>query len=312
MSVQSTIFNRIVTLDPAATEILFKLGIQDRVVAVSHDSDFPSEATNRKVVSFSKLGNLDDSKEIDLRVKEFARRGESLYDIDSDQLTKLGADLIITQDLCGLCAVSSSDVEKAVSRMRTKPAIYSMRPPRKLEDILDIIVKLGRLVAAEKEAVDLVNSLKQRIQRVRNLASSAISKPYVACVEWIEPLEVSPSWVPQMLEYAHAILRPTREQVGKSSEPWPYLAESRADVLIVSPCSFKTDQTRKEMEKLLSKFNWKEMSAVRNGRAYMIDSDYLNRAGLRLVDGLEMVAALVQPEIFLSMYSISPPAFERL
>jgi iron complex transport system substrate-binding protein len=118
MSLQSTkAFARIVTLDPAATEILFELGLGERVVAVSHDSDFPPEARNRPVVSFSKLGNLDDSKEIGDRVKEFVERGESLYEVDSNGLTSLGADLVITQNLCGLCAVSSLDVERAVSRM---------------------------------------------------------------------------------------------------------------------------------------------------------------------------------------------------
>ncbi len=312
MSLQSTrTFRRIVTLDPAATEILFKLGLAEKIVGVSHDSDFPSEARNRPVVSFSKLGNLEDSKEIDDRVKEFVKRGESLYDVNSDRLMELGADLIITQDLCGLCAVSSSDVEKAVSRTTTKPEVYSMPPPRSLEDILEITTRLGSLVGAEKSAANLVESLRQRIRSIRGQASSASSKPNVACVEWTEPMEVSPSWVPEMLEYTHATLKPTREQVEKSSNPWQYLAESKPDVLIVSPCSFKTDQTRKEMEKLLKKFDWKQISAVRDGRAYAVDSDYLNRAGLRLVDGLEILARLIHPQIFKDV-PVSAPIIQEL
>ncbi len=305
-------FNRIVTLDPAATEIFFKLGVGDRVVAVSHDSDFPAEAMKCPVVSFSKLGKLDDSKEIDDRVKEFVKRGESLYDVDGEQLMSLEADLVVTQDLCGLCAVSSSDVERAVSRMSTKPEVYSMSPPRTLEDILEIITRLGSVVGAEKRAADLVESLRQRIQSVRRLASSACSRPNVACVEWIEPMEVSPSWVPEMLEYAHATLKPTREQIARSSTPWQYLAESKPDVIIVSPCSFKIDQTRTEMEKFLRKFNWKEISAVRDGRAYMVDSDYLNRAGLRLVHGLEILASLVHPQIFKDVYPLTESMIQEL
>ncbi len=305
-------FRRIVTLDPAATEILFKLGLGERVVAISHDSDFPREATERPVVSFSKLGNLDDSKEIDDRVKEFVKRGETLYDVNSDKLTSLEADLIITQDLCGLCAVSSSDVNKAISRMTSKPEMYAMLPPHSLEDILDIITRLGSVVGAEKRAADLVESLRQRILRVRRLASSASSKPNVACVEWIDPMEISPSWVPGMLEYAHGILKPTREQVGKSSDPWQYLAESNPDVLIVSPCSFKINQTRKEMEKLLPKFDWRELQAVRNRRAYIVDSDFLNRAGLRLVDGLEILARLIHPQIFKDVFPVSEPITQEL
>ncbi len=312
MSLQTTrTFRRIVTLDPAATEILFKLGLGEKIVAVSHDSDFPSETRNRPVVSFSKLGNLEDSKEIDDRVKEFVKRGESLYDVNSDQLIELGTDLIITQDLCGLCAVSTSDVERALSRTTTKPEVYSMPPPRSLGDILDIITRLGSAVNAEKSAKNLVDSLKKRIQRVLQIASSATTKPNVACVEWIEPMEVSPSWVPEMLEYAHATLKPTREQVEKNSNPWQYLAESKPDVLIVSPCSFKTDQTRKEMQKLLNKFNWKQISAVRDGRAYAVDSDYLNRAGLRLVDGLEILARLIHPQIFKDV-PVSQPIIQEL
>jgi iron complex transport system substrate-binding protein len=305
-------FSRIASLDPAATEMLFALGAGDRVVAISHDSDYPETARARTIVSFSKLGDLEDSKQIDDRVKEFVNRGESLYQVNNEILSKLDVDLVVTQDLCGLCAVSSADVEDAISRMKSRPEVYSMHPPRTLEDILELARKIGSLVNADAEAKHLISVMEKRIERVRRLAADAITTPNVACVEWLEPLEVSPSWVSEMLEYCHSVLRPTRSEITNCPDAWSYLIESNPDVLVVSPCSFKIEQTRKEMNKLLSKVDWRRISAVQNKRAYFVDSDYFNRAGLRLVDGLEVTATLVHPHIFGELYEFPRNAVEKI
>ena len=305
-------FMRIASLDPAATEILFALGVGDRVVAVSHDSDYPETAKTRTVVSSSKLGVLQDSKEIDDRVKEFVNRGESLYRINNDVLSNLDVDLVVTQDLCGLCAVSSADVNDALSRMEKRPEVYSMPPPSNLEDILELIRKIGDLVEVAGEAMNLVSKTQNRIDRIRRLANNATHSPNVACVEWLEPLEISPSWVPEMLQYCHSNLKPTRAEMIGRPTPWSYLIESDPDILIVSPCSFTLEQTRKEMKRLLGKVDWRHMSAVQSGRAYSVDSDYYNRAGLRLVDGLEITATLVQPDIFENLYEIPKHVVEEI
>lgn len=263
-------------------------------------------------MSFSKLGELEDSKQIDDRVKAFVSRGESLYEVDSDKLSRLDVDLIVTQDLCGLCAVSSSDVEGAVSRMRTRPEVYSMTPPSTLEHILGLITRIGGIVNADKEAARLVFSLTERINRVRSMADNATTTPNVACVEWLEPLEISPSWVPGMLDYCHARLRPTRSEIMKSSNPWQHLIDSNPDFLIVSPCSFKIEQSQREMDKMLDKIDWHRISAVQNHQAYFVDSDYYNRAGLRLVDGLEITATLVQPDVFRNYYRVPVGAISKI
>ena len=292
--------------------MLFALGAGDRVVAVSHDSDYPETAKTRTVVSFSKLDKLEDSKQIDDQVKEFVKRGESLYQVDDKTLSELDVDLVVTQDLCGLCAVSSADVENAISRMKGRPKVYSMAPPKTLEDILELARKIGSLVNAEAKTEHLISNLKKRIEMVRRLAANAIAVPKVACVEWLEPLEISPSWVPEMLEYCHSVLRPTRPEIANSHNPWSCLIQSDPDVLVVSPCSFKLEQTRKEMDKLLSKIDWRRIHAVRNKRAYLVASDYYNRAGLRLVDGLEITATLVQPDIFNGLYELPKAAVETI
>ncbi len=313
MSIQSTEkFSRIASLDPAATEMLFALGAGDRVVAVSHDSDFPETVKTKTIVSFSKLGNLEDSKQIDDRVKEFVNRGESLYQVNNEMLSELDVDLVVTQDLCGLCAVSSADVEDAISRMKKRPEVYSMGPPKTLEDILELARKIGSLVNADMEAERLTSAMEKRIERVRRLAADAITTPNVACVEWLEPFEISPNWVPEMLEYCHSVLRPTRSEITRYPDAWSYLIESKPDVLVISPCSFKIEQTRKELNKLLSKVDWRRISAVQNKRAYFVDSDYYNRAGLRLVDGLEITATLVHPHIFKRLYEFPKNAVERI
>jgi len=305
-------FSRIASLDPAATEILFALGAGDRVVAVSHDSDYPGTARTKTVVSSSKLGKLEDSKQIDDRVKEFVKRGESLYQVDSSMLSQLDVDLVVTQDLCGLCAVSRADVEGVVSRMKRYPYVYSMSPPKTLDDILELARKIGDLVDAETRAEDMISKLKKRIARVRCLAANAINAPKVACIEWLDPLEISPSWIPEMLEYCHSDLRPTRTEIEKWPDPWSCLIQSNPDILVVSPCSFKLEQTQKEMNKLLSKIDWRQISAVQNKHAYLVDSDYYNRAGLRLVDGLEITATIVHPEIFNGLYELPKSAVETI
>lgn len=305
-------FMRIASLDPAATEILFALGVGDRVIAVSHDSDYPETVKTSTVVSFSKLGDLQHSKEIDDRVKEFVNRGESLYQINSDVLSSLDVDLVVTQDLCGLCAVSSADVSDALSRMEKQPEVYSMRPPSTLEDILELVSKIGSLVDTVGEARNLVSDMQNRINRIRRLANNAMHSPNVACLEWLEPLEISPSWVPEMLQYCHSNLKPTKAEIVNHPARWSYLIESNPDILIISPCSFTTEQTRKEMNRLLGKVDWRQLSAIQNGRAYSVDSDYYNRAGLRLVDGLEITATLVQPDIFENLYEIPKHAVEEI
>ena len=305
-------FSRIASLDPAATEMLFALGAGDRVVAVSHDSDYPETVRTKTIVSRSKLGNLEDSKQIDDRVKEFVSRGESLYQVNNEMLSELDVDLVVTQDLCGLCAVSSADVEDAISRMKQRPEVYSMGPPKTLEDILELARKIGSLINADAKAEHLISVMERRIERVRRLAADATTEPNVACVEWLEPLEISPSWIPEMLEYCHSVLRPTRSEITNHPDPWSYLIKSNPDVLVVSPCSFKIEQTRNEMNKLLSKVDWRCISAVQNKRAYFVDSDYYNRAGLRLVDGLEITATLVHPHIFTGLYEFPRNAVERI
>jgi len=313
MSVQRTEkFSRIASLDPAATEMLFALGAGDRVVAVSHDSDYPETVRTKTIVSFSKLGNLEDSKQIDDRVKEFVNRGESLYQVNDDMLSELDVDLVVTQDLCGLCAVSSADVEEAISRMEKRPEVYSMRPPKTLADILELARKIGSLVNANAEAECLISVMEKRIERVRRLAADTITTPNVACVEWLEPLEISPSWVPEMLECCHSVLRPTRSEITHYPDAWSHLIESNPDILIVSPCSFKIEQTRKEMNNLLGKVDWRRISAVQNKRAYFVDSDYYNRAGLRLVDGLELTATLVHPRTFEGLYEFPKNTVEGI
>lgn len=162
-----------------------------------------------------KLGNLEDSKQIDDRVKEFVNRGESLYQVNNDMLSKLDVDLVVTQDLCSLCAVSSADVEDAISQMKKRPQVYSMGPPKTLEDILELVRKIGSLVNADMEAECLISAMEKRIERIQRLAANAITTPNVACVEWLEPFEISPNWVPEILEYCHSILWPTRSEITR-------------------------------------------------------------------------------------------------
>jgi iron complex transport system substrate-binding protein len=288
---------RIVSLIPSATEIVYKLGLGNALVARSHDSNYPPEALHKPVLSEPAIDVSGSSAEIDNAVRTSLHTGRSIFHVDQQKLAELKPDLILTQELCKVCAPSFTDVQNAAKILDGEAKIISLEP-HSLEEMMENVALVGRMTGTTEKAEEEIKKMRARLDAVEEKVKNA-NMPSIAVIEWLEPLMTAGHWVPEMAERAGGkiVLSKTREK----SKPvaWEQIAEADPDVLIVAPCGFDIARTRKEIGILKAMEEWEELSAVCNGRAWLVDGDaYLTRSGPRLVDGVEILAKILHPKIF--------------
>ena len=290
---------RICTFLPSATEIVYMLGLGDSLYGVSHECDFPAGALGKPKVVRSRFDpDTLSSAEIDKLVTEMMTHGENIYEVDEDTLSAARPDLVITQQLCEVCAVSFEDVQQAVGRLDSTPEILSL-DPHGIDDVLGDILRVGARTGRDSSAHHAVFNLRARIDGVKRAVVKAEATPTVACVEWLDPVIAAGHWIPEMVEVAGG-----RDALVSPGAPSPRLdmaklRDADPDVLILMPCGMNVAQARAEFDALDNLDEWREMSAFRNGRVYAVDSGALfSRSGPRLVDGLEIMARIVHPELF--------------
>lgn len=290
---------RICSFLPSGTEIVYALGLGESLNAVSHECDYPAGALAKPKVVRSKFdADKLSSHEIDRLVTEMYQRGERIYEVDEDVLRDAAPDLVLTQELCDVCAVSYEDVRHAASRLAYPPNVVSL-DPASIGNMLDDIQMVGDLCGVPDAASAFVTRLNERIDAVRSRVSAAVSTPRIACIEWLEPLIVAGHWIPQMVELAGGV-----DALAKPGEPsrritMEELAESEPDALLLMPCGMDEIRAREEFEALDNPDEWRKLPAVANGRAYFVDSgSYFSRSGPRLVDGLEQMAQIIHPNRF--------------
>ena len=288
---------RICTLLPSATETAFALGLGDSVVAVSHECDFPAAAREKPVVV---RGSVDSdnstSREIDDLVQQRLSAGEGLYSLDLELLRHINPDLIITQGLCDVCAVGYDDVMAAAGSLRPPARVLSLSPGS-LGEVLSDIARVGNATGTPEQAEALVDTLRERVERVAGGVRRDRPRPKVACLEWLDPLYAAGHWVPEMVELAGGmdVLAAKHEPSARVS--METLVEAAPEVMVLMPCGFDESRTCKEWEPLKDLPEWQRIPAVANGRVFAVDgSRYFNRPGPRLVDGLEILARLIHPE----------------
>jgi iron complex transport system substrate-binding protein len=288
---------RIVTLLPSATEIVYALGLEP--VATSHECDYPPAANAKPAVNYSRVDPEASTHEINEQVAQ-ADRGDGVYGIDVEALARADPDLIITQGICEVCAVDRVLVEDAVERIDADPEVLTT-DPHSLEDVLDDVARIGRAVGREERARELVAELEARIDRVgtgvEDLAPDEC--PRVAVLDWTDPVMVAGHWVPGMVESAGG--QCGLEEPGGRSRPreWTRIREYDPEVLVVAPCGFDLEQTRENLADLRDREGWADLTAVREGRAYAMDGHgHVNRPGPRLVDSLEALAGVIHPDRF--------------
>jgi iron complex transport system substrate-binding protein len=308
---------RIVSLLPSATETLFDLGVGDRVVGVTHECDFPAEARTRPALTASTLPELlqthpgttppaiaDRAGRIDRHVRANVHGGSSLYHLDDAKLAALDPDLIVTQELCAVCAVSYEIVATAAKRLRGDPRVVSLEPSS-LADVYANIRTLGDLTHASGEAERLVASLERRVETLRGRARGA--RPRTLVLEWPEPPMTGGHWTPGLVAIAGGEDVLGFPEAYSQAVSWQAIAEADPDVVILAPCGYDLDQARIAARELAAHPTWSTLRAVRERRAFIIDGNaYVNRPGPRLVDTAELFAACLFDE------PLPPHAAERL
>ncbi len=287
---------RIATLLPSATEIVCALGLAGHIVGITHECDFPPEIRKRPVIVRGKIDSTRlSSAAINAQVEGSLARGEGLYEIDLEALGAARPDLLITQDLCEVCALPGTDVEAAVARLPNPPKVLRLHP-HTLSDILHDIVTVGSATSREIEARRVVAHLEERIARVE-AAVRGRPRPRVFCMEWLDPPFCGGHWMPEIVERARG-----REVVGLAGRPsfrveWSQIAAARPDVVVSVLCGFDVERTQQEAGGLAARAEWQDLPAVRSGRVYATDaSSFFSRSGPRIVDGLEILAAILHPD----------------
>ena len=283
---------RIVSLIPSATETLFALGLGSDVIAVTHECDYPPAARELPKITRDVLEPGLSPREIDAAVKERTLAGESIYQLDDELLRDLRPDLIVTQELCAVCAVSYDDVRAIAEEIDSHPHVVSL-DPRTVGEVLGDVRTLAQLTDRKDAAVDLVRDASARIDRVR-VGVRGARRPRVAALEWLDPPFAAGHWTPQMIEYAGG-----EDVLGfageKSAEvTWAAVAAAQPDVVIVMPCGYDAEIAHREAE-----MHRDELVAVGAGEVVAVDAAaYFSRPGPRIIDGLELLAHILHPEKF--------------
>ncbi len=311
---------RIWSLLPSATEILFALGLGDSVTGVTHECDFPPPAAAKPRVTISYIESSRSSGEIDRQVTERFQRGQQLYGIDEARLRADPPDLIVTQDLCPVCAVSPSDFQGHMQAAGCSAQICTLNP-NFLEDVLDNILQVGAATGRMGEAQDVVDSFQGRIDAVRQDIDGP-PRPRVLCLEWLDPPMPAGHWVPQMVEMAGGESEPIPAGQPSRKVPWETMRAFQPEVIVLMPCGFGPDRAARESAVLWELEGWPDLPAVRSGEVYTVDGNaHFSRPGPRLVDGLETLARILHPDRWqrpvpagsaLKLVSSGPPArYER-
>ncbi|HEV8579202.1 MAG TPA: cobalamin-binding protein [Thermoanaerobaculia bacterium] len=283
---------RIVSLVPNGTEILFALGAGDLVVGVSHECDFPEEARRRPVLTGSALHPGMSAAEIDAAVSAQVGSGESLYTLDEERIAELAPDLIVTQQLCPVCAVSTEQVDGAVRPLPRCPEVVSL-DPKTIGDVFADIRRVGELTGRTVEASALLAELAQRLEAVR-AAVAGRPRPRVLALEWLDPPFAGGHWVPEMIALAGGI-DVFGEPGGHSARlTWDRIAAADPDVIVVMPCGFDEAGAREQIATVADRPEWRSLRAVREERVHPVDANgCFSRPGPRLVDGIERLASLL-------------------
>ena len=289
---------RLISFLPAATEMVFALGAGDRLVGVSHECDFPAAARTKPVVVKPVLPLEKMSlREIDAAVAERIGCGQSIYQVDERLLEQLAPTHILTQDLCQVCAPSGNEITRALAALPTKPEILWFTP-HALADIFGNLRDLGAAIGRLAQADELLAAAHIRLQNVVELTKRTPRRPRVFCLEWIDPYYCCGHWVPEMIEFAGGENGLGRKGADSVRVSWTQIAASSPEILIVSPCGFGVEEATEQAKQLLQQPGWNNFPAVQHDRVFAVDaSAYFARPGPRVVDGVELLAHLIHPEL---------------
>ncbi len=288
---------RIVSLLPSATETLFALGFDEEIVGVSHECDFPPQAKTKTSVVRSRLPKDATPAETDRLVREHVERGESIYAVDRDLLEALSPDLIITQDLCHVCAATPDELAAALAQISKQPEILSL-DPRDLGDVWRDILWIGETTGRRERAQRFVEEIGARLALIGTEVGRVTERPRVVLLEWLDPFYVAGHWVPEMIARAGG-----KNVLGRAKTPsyrvtLEEIVAAAPEVLFIGPCGYDAERARKEYLSMEFPESWRSIPAVRDGRVFALDANgIVSRPAGRLVTGIEAMAKAMHPHV---------------
>jgi iron complex transport system substrate-binding protein len=290
---------KIISLLPSATELVYSLGLGDQLEGVTFECDHPPEARTKPVVSDTALptDRPRTARETDHLVTAHMERKEPLYVLDKELISKIQPDLILTQDLCRVCAVPSGQVEDALEELGCRAEVVSM-DPKGLEDVLESFLEVGRATGTETRAKELVESLRERIDAVRARAAR-LPEIRTFCMEWLDPPFAGGHWIPEMVHIAAGQNLLTEPKQPSRKVTWREIANAAPEVVVFMPCGYYLEEAEEEAALLYRVPEFRETTARSEGTVYATDaSSYFSRPGPRIVEGLEILAWAIHPGDF--------------
>ncbi len=287
---------RIVSLLPSATEIVCTLGLEEQLVGVTHECDFPASVRRLPKVTRTLIPTDAASAEIDRLIGERMSGAQALYTLDMAMLESLRPDLIVTQSLCGVCAVAEREVEAAACALPGNPRVVNLEPAS-LAEVLASIRTVAAAVDVADRAGEVIGALEQRIDAVVARSATVVERPRMMLLEWIDPPYTCGHWSPELVRLAGGV-----EGLGREGEPsrrasWDEILAWQPQVLVVACCGFGVERTLRDLPILTARPGWSELPCVRDDRVYIVDgSAYFSRPGPRLVDSLEILADVLHPQ----------------
>jgi len=290
---------KIISLLPAATEIVCALGLEENLIGRSHECDFPPSVKRLPICSDANIPDNLSSAAIDIKVKELLTDALSVYTVKREVIKQLAPDVVITQAQCDVCAVSLKEVEEALEDYLDKESTIISLQPDSLRAIFNNIREVAAVLDVADRSEQLIEDLQERVDIIRHKLKFMENKPTIACIEWLGPMMVSGNWVPELVSIAGGV--PILAENGKHSPyvKWEDIQQQNPDVIVVMPCGFSIGRTMKEVDLLLQLPGFSEMKAVKNDRFYIADGNqYFNRPGPRIVDSIEILAEIIHPKQF--------------
>ena len=301
---------RLVSLLPSATEMACALGLADQLLGITHCCDYPPEIRGKPRVVHGNIP-VDELSlgEIDSAVSAALGRGESLYHVDEQLLRELAPTHILTQDLCQVCAPAGNEDTRALKALPHQPQVLWMSP-HSIEDIEGDFRELGRATSREAEAERLIAAGRERLRNIVERVKQATRRPRVFCAEWVDPLFCAGHWTPEMVEIAGGSDVLGRKWTDSVRVSWDAVREAAPEMLILMTCGYNLASAKAQASWLFQQPGWMELPAVRNDQVFAVDAGYFSRPSPRVVDGTELLAHLLHPELF--DWNGATDAFEKL
>ena len=290
--------NRIVSFLPSATELLYELDAQDRLYGVTHECNFPEDASTKpRVIQSVFEPESMSSKEIDQKILELVSSGKDIYELQVKNLKKANPDLIISQEICEVCSAYTNQVNNAMKILSKKPEVFAMNP-HDIDGILNNIEEISKKIHVPEKGKELVESLKRRIKFCKERQIS--QRPKVLAIEWIEPFYTAGHWIREMINVAGAENLISKKSEHSRKMTFDEIKDSDPDIIIIMPCGFNVERTIMEYNNNLQEDpDWQNLRSVKEKNVFAVDANsYFSKPSIRTITGIEILGKIIHPEIF--------------